>query len=425
MAASLWQRCVRLGQTRPPARQRKGRRLPRGFHPRFEPLEDRRLLAVLWDGEAGDNNWNSPLNWSTNSLPGAADDAIIGATFAAQTITHASLTTLIRSLTSEATVAITGGSLTITDDSTINNALNVSGTGSLTFDSLTLGGTGTLTNAATVNFTSTMVNAALDNQGLLLIKTGLANAINGSFSTTATSTLRVRADNSLGPTTLTVANGFINNGLIELTSFNGAEQPATLIVTSGTLTNAATRTIDILVGTGGARTLNAQLDNQGTINVGTNLTINAPGADHLNSGTINVTGGDLSLPQTGITPTFSTSNAIAINSPRTFVIGGGTFNFNTGATLTGGGTLVLSGSIVNLTPNLVNATTTLVLVNATVNGPGALINATGRTLNITGSTINAPLDNQGLMQVLSGSNVIGSAVGALHDHEHFDAPSAS
>src|SRR5207249_319063 len=97
--------------------------------------------------------------------------------------------------------------------------------------------------------------------------------------------------NSTGGATLTVVNGFTNNGLIELRS-TGAAASAILTVTNGTLTNAAGANISFLAGVGGGRTLNARLDNQGALTVGQPTTINTNSATS-NSGTINVSGGDL------------------------------------------------------------------------------------------------------------------------------------
>src|SRR5438876_6300030 len=99
------------------------------------------------------------------------------------------------------------------------------------------------------------------------------SALNGPFQNQAGATLRVASAANIISADLTVANGFINNGTIELTSTNGAITPA-LHVTSGTLVNAAGGQINILAGTGGGRTLDAQLDNQGTLNVADTLTIN-------------------------------------------------------------------------------------------------------------------------------------------------------
>src|SRR5687767_8464251 len=43
-----------------------------------EMLEPRLLLAgVSWDGGGGDGQWINPLNWSTDALPGPADDVTV------------------------------------------------------------------------------------------------------------------------------------------------------------------------------------------------------------------------------------------------------------------------------------------------------------------------------------------------------------
>jgi len=49
-------------------------------HLRFEPLEQRRLPAVItWDGGGGNLYWGDPLNWDTDALPGPWDDVVIPA----------------------------------------------------------------------------------------------------------------------------------------------------------------------------------------------------------------------------------------------------------------------------------------------------------------------------------------------------------
>ena len=61
-------------------RVHQGRRR-RGCAPtslRIEPLEARRLLAVVyWDGGAESGDWHDPFNWSGDQLPDANDDVVI------------------------------------------------------------------------------------------------------------------------------------------------------------------------------------------------------------------------------------------------------------------------------------------------------------------------------------------------------------
>src|SRR4051812_26324912 len=71
-----------------------------------ETLESRRLLAAVnWTGAAADQNWATAGNWSTNSVPGAADDVTInvatnpniactGGTFAVKSLNCAELMTI-------------------------------------------------------------------------------------------------------------------------------------------------------------------------------------------------------------------------------------------------------------------------------------------------------------------------------------------
>jgi len=75
----------------------------------------------------------------------------------------------------------------------------------------------------------------------------------------AGATLRLQGTGPSAPANLTVANGFTNSGSIVLTD-STSSYGAALNVTTGTLTNAAGGTITAAVGTGGTRSLNAQLD---------------------------------------------------------------------------------------------------------------------------------------------------------------------
>src|SRR5262249_19291595 len=94
---------------------------------------------------------------------------------------------------------------------------------------------------------------------------------------------------------------FDNHGLIELTS-TGSTWSASLIVGSNTnprtLLNDTDGTISALPGTGGSRTLNANVNNQGTITVAdtTTLAVTFGGLTNLSNGTL--TGGSYDLQGT-------------------------------------------------------------------------------------------------------------------------------
>src|SRR5262249_12797898 len=181
----------------------------------------------------GTLRWDDAQNWDTNALPGSADDAVISSAFSGLTITHDAGDVSIRSLTSAAGIRVAGGTFALgSATSQIDDALTVSG-GSLLLSSPTLNGPGTLTNAAgpSLPLTSSTMNAALVNQGTIVIRAGATIA--GSFTTTADSTLTVQADGFFSNALLTVSQGFTNLGLIDLTCVNPATQ-ARMDVTSGT-----------------------------------------------------------------------------------------------------------------------------------------------------------------------------------------------
>src|SRR5262245_48639596 len=65
----MWSLCSRKSRSAKPVRNCKFQR------PRLEVLEDRLAPAVVsWDGGGGDFRWETASNWSSDALPGPADD---------------------------------------------------------------------------------------------------------------------------------------------------------------------------------------------------------------------------------------------------------------------------------------------------------------------------------------------------------------
>ena len=274
----------------------------------------------------------------------------------------------------------------------------------LALTSSVLNGPGTITNAAGRSLT---LNASTLGAGVLLVNDGLlvahgGSAINGSVQTSITSNIRVEGNGAYGFATLAVTNGFQNNGVIELTSIGGVF-PATLDVQLGELENEASGTIASLAGTGGARTIDAQLNNDGTLAVGSPLTLSEVSGVHTNAGSINVTGGDL----TQVTGVMNNAGSITISSGFAFNMNVATLN--QAGTITGAGALNLNSVNAAFGVDFDNALTTLSLTGSTVDGPGVITNALGRTLVLNASTINAtaPLVNLGTVIVRGGSRIDG------------------
>ena len=228
----------------------------------------------------------------------------------------------------------------------------------LLIDGATVNGPATLTNAAgktlrlgrEVFFPSanaavrqTVVNAPLVNNGTLLSR-GHADRVSGAFTSGAGSTIRVEGNNTVGDARLTFADGFANNGTIDMAA---VDLPffATLAVTAGTLTNAPGRSINTLPGpvnvNDDGRNIYATVDNRGTINVGETTLIERAGGggQHTNSGTIDVDGGDLTVSAAGMdSGSVTNTGTIAVAAGRTFTVANGTLLNNPGGTVLGAGT---------------------------------------------------------------------------------------
>jgi YD repeat-containing protein len=105
----------RQRQLAKPNRSRKNR----GWLLGFEPLEDRRLLAlVTWDGGGGDDRWENAANWTGDVVPGAMDDAQIDVAGSLRTIVIDSSSITVRSLNSQENLQVKGtGNFTINSQS--------------------------------------------------------------------------------------------------------------------------------------------------------------------------------------------------------------------------------------------------------------------------------------------------------------------
>jgi chloramphenicol 3-O-phosphotransferase len=278
------------------------------------------LANIAWINSNG-GSWQNASNWNPAVVPGPADDVVIGVD-GNYTVTLDGTTSVL-----SLEVGATSGSQTLVANS-----------------SLTLANASVIHVLGIVNLDNNSItaNSELRNEGVLQSR-GIST-INGSFVTAADSILRVRGQTGFGQGILTVSSGFTNNGTIEVTSIVGGDSNANATLNvNGVLVNAPGRRIEILQGQGGTRALNASLDNQGdiTVNSSSGLTVNIASADHLNSGTIHVSAGDLTVSQSGSTSTFTNSGTIDIGASRTLTFNGGTFNLNPGTNLTGnGGSLV-------------------------------------------------------------------------------------
>ena len=146
------------------------------------------------------------------------------------------------------------------------------------FEDSTFSGGGTLTNSGEFYLVNSTVNSPFANQGSIVCLNNCT--INGQMTSSHGSTIDVSIPgvgtyyvllvSTLGATNLHITKGFTNHGGIDLGS-NDFGCDGALDVTNGSLVNAADGTIGCM---GGGGSLNAVLDNQGTLNVSGNLVIN-------------------------------------------------------------------------------------------------------------------------------------------------------
>jgi hypothetical protein len=339
----------------------------------------------FWTASNG-GNWSDPANWSGGIPPGSADTVFI---------TLDGTYTVTVDVSDTIAFLDVGGGLgvqTVTVSSRtlgIDSGATFGPTAELNLISSTLNGaSGTLVNRGAVTAQSSVINPAFANNGRLTLRG--TTFVNGLLTTQAGSTLRVEGDTSFSSAFATIDQGFVNKGVIELTSVSGGGS-AHLTVSKSSLVNATGATVDISAGAGGSRTLDAMLDNQGSVQVNHPLTIGRPNALHTNRGTIDVVGGDLTINQSGGNPAFINSAAgiIGIAAGRTVKITAGNVTNDIGARILGSGTLDVAPATFSSPGELVPGASTGIL---TVVGNAQLTSSTIVTIELAGPTEGAEYD---------------------------------
>jgi hypothetical protein len=93
----------------------------------FQTLERRLLLSVVnWTGGGDGKSWSDAANWSGGALPDSTSDVMISAP-AGATVTHASGTDSIKSLTASSPLTLSGGTLTVSGTVEVDNTFTLSG----------------------------------------------------------------------------------------------------------------------------------------------------------------------------------------------------------------------------------------------------------------------------------------------------------
>lgn len=265
-----------------------------------------------------------------------------------------------------------------------NHDLNLNGT-------ITIAGPGVLTIdlGALLELTSDAIDADLVINGTLTA-TNLSNAINGTITSTGPMSMISVLGTTASTATLDVANGFTNNGIIELDNTVGVNRTINLNILSGTLTNTATINSESSGGGGGENRISGNLTNLGVINVNADTQIGSgPETFVTSAGTINVAMGknlDINTTTTQLGATTTLSGSM--------------------------GTISLEGvQLVDVTsPFTLASTAPLVLTPGLINfgGTATFTVGSGATLTLTSDTLSAPIDNQGSIVFEGNSNAVNS-----------------
>jgi hypothetical protein len=227
--------------------------------------------AVFWDGGGDGSNWTDANNWSTNTLPTAADDIAIPAT-GNPIVVLAGVNVTVKTLFVAGTLRLRNTTLTTT--------------GGLTIDS-----TGTLAAFSLV---------ADPDSGTLVSIVGPVTTVGVTSPVPAQS--RVVIDTGPVSVELRFSEGFMNNGVIEFANSSSSHSD-TIHVVSGVLNNASGATIR----SSGDHVLQAGVTNRSSVvtsGTGAKLTIRpgVPGQTFIqDSGEIMPgAGGSITFEDTGL-----------------------------------------------------------------------------------------------------------------------------
>ncbi|MBI3848159.1 MAG: HYR domain-containing protein [Planctomycetes bacterium] len=334
---------------------------------------NRRLVAALDNQGLFDVDRNAswePLSGSTNNVNTGQIDVSGGTlniNMLGNVVTNSGAITIAGAAT-VATVPNLGASGTFT----FAAGGSITGAGTLDFNGLSLAnvnvpftntlaelkfrncadvsGLATLTNQTVITQTGGRMNAPVvnDSGATYVIRGGSNLRINSSFDNRSGALLSFEGGSGFGTVSLTVADGttLTNHGEIRLVNASALAGDVTLTVSAGSLVNQTDGLISFPAGTTGTRTLTAQLDNRGRVDIQFPVTINKASADHVNesSGEIDIVGGNLIVTQSTTTPTFDNAGTIAISAGRVLDVNGGTLTNSGSGIISGNGTIDSAGT---------------------------------------------------------------------------------
>ena len=229
------------------------------------------------------------------------------------------------------------------------------------------------------------LNLATGN-GLDVLFTG-SSTLSGNVA--AGQMLLVQGNGTVGAATLTSANSYSNGGTITLDSTHSS-YGSYLTLTTGTLTNTASGTVNVISTGVGARQISAALNNSsgGNLNVDASLLFARSGAVHTNTGTASIANNQ--------SVSFSGSQTWNQETLGTLKVDVDTVAAGTGAFEMSGDTLNFNGGTIQGRPQLNSSTLNLATGN-------------GLDLLFTGSSTLSGNVAAGQMLLVQGNGTVGAA----------------
>jgi hypothetical protein len=181
------------------------------------------MATVTWTGSAGDNDFNNPGNWSTNTVPGGGDDVVVPA--GGFTIVHnAGTTDTISTLTLSGgdTIDVTGGAIDVTGGGTNNGIFEATGSGTVILAGGTMVGSGTIEASGGTSLVKLQNSVVISGETLTTTGTGLIETATGNTATLNGITLTSGSQfDTSGTSMVTFLEGVItNNGTMTLNNNN-------------------------------------------------------------------------------------------------------------------------------------------------------------------------------------------------------------
>lgn len=310
------------------------------------------LAAYSWDGGGDGTNWSDAHNWNV----GGGQPLFAPGLNAGQA--------------DDVSIAGTSSNVTLDIDVAVNplNSFTLSNGAlfSAAFRTFTVNGPSLISNGFVEWYQSTWADTgagSLTNDGAFTAR-GFSNISTDSIAQNGTLNVYAQFNTT---TLLTVGNGFVNEGDIFIDNASGrGGWPSHLVVSSGVLTNSATGVINVVDGEGG-RSINADVINNGTVNIGDTTQFSKPNGVFTNNGDFNVTG---SLSISGSNAVFN-QNGGTFDVLGSFTTSGDTFNFN-GASLSGNPPVLLDSALNIGAASTGAATFSFRGLNNTLNGDVAM-----------------------------------------------------